>query len=179
MRTFITILLLILVCSCADSGNSEEINQLQLAVEQFESEKAQEEATKRFIEEYVKAMNSENWSAKMLPFLKKGEATDNFLKEHQQFRRAFANLNATINHMVVNGNEAIVWLEETATFVEPYAYQDSDYGDGVLNGIKANNQSLKWTEVWYFDVVDGKFGDKFDFLKDNYAVLKGLGQLDN
>ena len=38
-------------------------------------------------------------------------------------------------------------------------------------------QPLKWTEVWYFDVVDGRFGDKWDFLKDNYAVLKGLGEL--
>ena len=47
MRTFKTLLIIILFCSCGDSGNTEELNQLQLAVEQFESERAEEEENQK------------------------------------------------------------------------------------------------------------------------------------
>lgn len=122
----------------------------------------------------MSAVNSSDWRSKLPNYLQGNP--DGFLAEHAAFRASFPNYRSTIKHVVVDGNSGIVWLHITANYAQPYSSESEDdtCGDAMLKGIKAENQALSWDETWYFDVVDGKFGDEWDFLKDNYAFLNGL-----
>lgn len=167
-------LVFIVFVSCTNVQNDAELSVLKAGLAEFEKQKTIEEKTRKYAQDYVRAINSTHWKTEVPKYLKAGKKTDRFLKEHTEFRKSFPNFKTGIKHVMVNGNKCILWLEETANFVAPFAVTNSDYGDNVLNGIKPKNQFLSWNEVWYFDVVDGKFGGQWDFLKDNYAVLKGL-----
>jgi|GEM_PF-7128264 len=81
---------------------------------------------------------------------------------------------------MVDKNEVLVWMKVKAKYAEPYTYNNGpdNYGDQVLNGTTANNQKLTWDETWYFNVVNGQFGRKWDFYKDHFSVLKGIGALE-
>jgi len=76
--------------------------------------------------------------------------------------------------LVVNGNKVILWLNIKANYAATYTFENSAYKDDILKGLEAKNQTLSWNETWYFDVVDGRFGNEWDFLKDNHAILEGL-----
>ncbi len=135
-------------------------------------ESSDEEKTRQFVKNYIAQINKKNWSAGIEEYLP--DSQEAFIKEHTAFRASFPNYKATIKRMFVEGNEVILWLNITANYVADFRYEKSEYQDQLLRNYKAKNQALNWDETWYFDVVAGKFGDKWDMLKDNYAVLKGL-----
>jgi hypothetical protein len=171
-KVFFTIVLLS-IFSCGEnktSNNKEAIEELQ----NYKALVSEEESTKKFIEDYLLAVNSSNWRSELPNNLSTDPIA--FLEEHTVFRASFPNYNATIKHLTVDGNKGIVWINVTANYAKSYSFESNSdtYGDTILNGIKAENQALSWDETWYFDVVDGKFGNEWDFLKDNYSVLKGL-----
>tara|TARA_R110002074_G_scaffold5143_2_gene25229 strand:+ start:2393 stop:2929 length:537 start_codon:yes stop_codon:yes gene_type:complete len=174
-KVFFTIALLT-IFSCGEhktSNDQEAISELQ----KYKTLVSEEESTKKFIEDYLIAMNSSNWKSELSKYL--SSDSEAFLKEHTIFRASFTNYNAVIKHLTVDGDKGIVWIKVTANYTKTYSFESKNdtYGDTILNGIKAENQVLSWDETWYFDVVDGKFGNEWDFLKDNYAVLKGLNAL--
>ncbi|WP_373519855.1 hypothetical protein [Pricia sp.] len=141
----------------------------------YEALETEEERTKQFIKEYLDAVNSPDWKSKTVKYLRNSEG---FLEEHSAFRKSFPDYRSTIQYLAVDGNKGMVWLNIEATYAETFAFENSSYGDGLLRNVEAKNQELSWEETWYFIVVDGKFGEKFDILKDNYAVLKGLGAIE-
>ncbi len=172
MKTNITTLCLAIVFwSCTNTKISEELERAQLALTQFEAKQAQEAETKKFIEDYLIAITGATWREDIMPFLVQGEETDIFLAQHAEFRASFPNYTTKIEHMTIDGNEAIAWLKINANYSKTY-----DYGKGfeVVRGIEAKDQSVSWQEAWYFNVVDGKFGDKWAMLKDNYKILTDL-----
>ncbi|UJH66525.1 hypothetical protein [Allomuricauda sp. SCSIO 65647] len=172
MKTYITILCLTIVFwSCTDTKTSEELERAKSALAQFETKQAQEAGTKKFIEDYLNAITGTNWREDIMPFLVHGEEMDNFLAQHAEFRASFPNYTSEIKHMAIDGNEAIVWLEINANYAKTYDY---DKGFEVVRGIEAKDQPVSWQEAWYFNVVDGKFGDKWAMLKDNYKILTDL-----
>ena len=99
---------------------------------------------------------------------------EEFLEEHSAFRTSFTNFKVTIKHLAIDGNKVILWLSASAIYTSTYTFDDSDYGDEVFKGIQAKNQVLSWDETWYFDVIDGKFGNEWDFLKDYHTILEVL-----
>jgi len=98
---------------------------------------------------------------------------DAFLKQHSAFRKSFPNYKSTIKHLVVDGNQVVLWLKCTANYASTYTFEDTGIKE-VIHGIEAKDQQLSWDETWYFDMVDGRFGNQWDFLKDNYKILKEL-----
>ena len=150
--------------SISDVTNSDEIAKLRV-------QDSLETTTKEFIKGYVAAINNPDWKANITKYLEPD--SDNFLKQHTAFRVSFPNYKSTIIHLVVDGDEGIVWLSNTATYTSKYTFEDVDIQE-VFNGIEAKNQELSWDETWYFNVAEGRFGGKWDFLKDNYAVLEGF-----
>ncbi|MEO0572234.1 MAG: hypothetical protein AAF039_11060 [Bacteroidota bacterium] len=164
--------------SCMDKKCQAELSALTAELDQQEKKADKEQRTRQFVLAYIEAVNSPNWKNEMEKFMKVGPETEKFLEEHTEFRKSFPNFRSSIKHIAVNGDECILWLEETANFAAPFSIDNGAYGDKVLNGVEARGQSLAWNEVWYFNVVDGKFGSKWDFLKDNYTVLKKLGAIE-
>lgn len=172
-RIFFTIVLLS-IFSCGE-GNKEAGNQkIAAALKTYEALEFEEVITKKFIENYLSDLNSPSWRSKLPVYL--APNPDDFLVEHAAFRESFTNYQSTIKHLTVEGNEGIVWLNITANYAKTYSFESKSdtYGDAIFKGIKAENQALSWDEIWCFNIVDGKFGDQWDFLKDNYAVLEGL-----
>jgi hypothetical protein len=177
MKKLLVVLTVFALLSCNEQ-NKREHEALQAKLVNFEAKETEEKKVREYAEAYVNAMNSPNWKTEIRKYLKEGPDADKFLnEEYTLFRKSFPNATTVIKHMAVEGNECILWLEETANYAAMYTGSDKEFRDHILGGIKADNQKLTWNEVWYFDVVDGKFGGKWDFLKDNYAVLKGLGKL--
>jgi len=163
------------VCGLLSCGGpkNEGVQENQIAqLQAFESKLSEEESTRNFIKNYLGDLNSSDWKTKLPNYLQPNP--EEFLEEHSRFRESFPNYISTIKHLVVEGNEAIVWINITANYAASYTFEGSDYGDEIIKGIEAKNQALSWDEIWHFNVVDGKFGDKWDFLKDNHKVLKDL-----
>ncbi|WP_396635992.1 hypothetical protein [Maribacter sp. R77961] len=175
LKKYVCCLLTLMVFNaCSKSQNRAEVKTLKANLEQFEAQRLIEKKTRDFAEGYIKATNSPNWKTEMRSYLKGGPESDKFLEEeYTVFRKSFPNAQITIKHIMVNGNKCILWLEETANYVETYL-ADNDFRDNILKGTKAKNQFLKWNEVWYFNVEDDKFGSEWDFLKDNHKVLNDL-----
>jgi predicted ester cyclase len=174
MRKALYSLTLLAIFSC---GEKREAVVDQKAVDElrdYEAQNSEELKTQQFIEDYIRTVNTKDWKSKVPKYL--APNPEEFLSQHSAFRESFPNYKSTIKHLVADGNEAIVWMNITANYSVTYNFDD-EYIKEVIKGIKAENQELSWDEVWYFDVVDGRFGDKWDFQKDNYAVLKGLKNL--
>jgi len=174
MKKLLLMVTLLFICACVDKSNSIDNQKLQDELKEYAALEATEANTKKFIEDYLRDVNSSDWKSKLPKYLQPNPEA--FLKEHTAFRESFPNYKATIKHLIVDGNEGIVWINVTTTYAVQYSFESEDdsYGDNLLKDIKAGNQPLSWDETWYFDVVDGKFGEKFDFLKDNYKVLQDL-----
>ena len=63
-------------------------------------------------------------------------------------------------------NHAMAWLTVNGKHVGAY--------DGFY-GIEPTNKDLEWEEVWYFDIVDGKFGLTWDFMGQDLSIMKQMG----
>ncbi len=72
-------------------------------------------------------------------------------------------------------NEVILWLRITADHAEKYEVDHTNPNNAPFNGIPATHAKLDWQEVWFFNVVNDGFGDKWEMVKDNYAILQGMG----
>lgn len=173
MKKLLFFLTILFSFSCGDGNKTIESQDTLAELQTFEVLKTAEGNTRQFIEDYFRDMNSSDWKVKLPKYLQPNP--EEFLEEHAAFRKSFTNYKATIKHLTIDGNEGIVWINITANFEAPFVLEnDSDYRDEIFKGIEAKNQELSWNEVWYFDVVDGKFGDKWDFLKDNHKILIDL-----
>jgi len=163
-----------LIVSCGENNDSV-VNQKALAeLENCKAVNAEEQTTREFMENYIRDLNSPDWRSKLPKYLQPNPEA--FLEEHAAFRKSFPNYKSTIKHLTVDGNEGIVWLNVKGNYAKNFGFesQTDAYGDNILNGIDAENQALSWDETWQFNVVDGKFGEDWDFLKDNYKVLQDL-----
>ncbi len=174
MKKLLLFISLITAFSCGEANQTEDNQKDSAELKAFEALASEEEGTKKFIEDYLAAVNSPDWQSRLPEYLQPNP--EKFLEEHAAFRESFPNYQSTIKHLTVDGNKGIVWINITANYSKEYAFESENdaYGDSMLNDIKAENQELSWDETWYFDVVDGKFGTEWDFLKDNYSVLKSL-----
>jgi predicted ester cyclase len=121
-----------------------------------------------FVNDQIAALTSENWQKEILKRSNKKEETAEFIKEHQVFRDAFANFKIEIKHLVVEGNEVIMWGQMSATHVAEFPREE-------FKGLQATNKEIEWTEVWFFDVVDGHYGEQFDWTVDGVSRMKQLG----
>jgi len=170
------ILTLLLVFSCGEGNSADEYQKAIAELKAYESLESKEEGTMKFIQDYLSDVNSSDWTTKVPKYLQPNPEA--FLREHAVFRESFRNYKATIKHLTVEGNEGIVWITITANYAKAYVFENSDYGDEIIKGIEAKNQPLSWDETWYFNVVDGRFGEKWDFLKDNHKVIKDLKNIE-
>lgn len=174
MKKLLFVITLFAIFSCGEANKADDNQKATAELQELKTLNSEEEGTKKFIEDYLRDVNSNDWKSKLPNYLQPNP--DEFLKEHTAFRESFANYTSTIKHLKIDGNEGIVWMNITANYAKTYSFESDNntYGDAIFSGIKAENQPLSWDETWYFDVVDGKFGNEWDFLKDNYAVLEGL-----
>lgn len=171
MKKLLFIATCAILISCGEQRTSTTDKNISTELESFKKQDSLEGGTKQFIEGYITAVNTPDWKSNITEYLQPD--SDDFLEQHAAFRASFPNYASTIKHLAIDGNEGIVWLNNTATYTATYTFEDK-YIKEVFKGIDAKNQELSWNETWYFDVVDGRFGEKWDFLKDNHAVLEGL-----
>lgn len=174
MKKLLLIVTLLSIVACGENNSSVENQKMQSELNKYLALETIETNTKQYTEDYIKAVNSAAWNSTLIKYLNPGPDTDNFFEEHSAFRTSFENYNATIKHLAVEGNEALLWINITANYATPFTLDKSAYGDEIFKGIEAKGQPVSWDETWFFDVVDGKFGGKWDFLKDNHKVLEDL-----
>jgi len=174
MKKLLFAITLLLAFSCGEEKNKTVDENAVAKLNAYEMLQSQEESTRKFIEDYLRDVNSSNWRSKIEKYLQPD--SEAFLEEHTAFRASVPNYKSTIKHLTVDGNEAIVWIHITANYAKSFIFKsEADaYGDNLLNGIEAKNQALSWDETWQFNVVDGKFGEQWDFLKDNHKILEDL-----
>ncbi|MFK7814335.1 MAG: hypothetical protein AB8B59_17690 [Maribacter sp.] len=171
MKKLLFIVTLLSIGACGE--NSEGENQKMYSeLKEYSAFEATESNTKKFIEDYLMDLKSPDWKSRIPKYLKPNP--NEFLKEHSAFRQSYTNYKSTIKHMMIDDNECIVWLSITANYASPYPVDSGNYADEAIAGFEAKNQELSWDETWYFDVVDGRFGDKWGILKDYNAILEDL-----
>ncbi len=50
-----------------------------------------------------------------------------------------------------------------------------EFDGNETKATKATGKSVQWDKVWHFDIVNGKFGSKFDFINNGISRMKQLG----
>ena len=113
---------------------------------------------------YAEDISSENW---IEIFKDKYGYDDEGIKWKQGFRDAFPDYKVTVKRILVDGSDVILWNEISGTHSKEYPY-------GELKGIAPTNKKVTWTEIWYFNVVDGKRGEKWDMVIDGLSRLNQL-----
>ncbi len=171
MKKLLFSIILCTLCSCGEGNNSVTDQNTDAELRVFQERDSIEQNTEQFIRDYIATLNMADWKTDIVKYLQPD--SDAFLEQHTAFRKSLPNYKSTIKHVSVDGKQAIVWLNCTANYESTYTFEDT-FIDEVIQNIEAKGQPLSWDETWYFDVVDGRFGDEWDFLKDNYAILEGL-----
>lgn len=123
----------------------------------------EKESIEKFVRKSIDDLNSADWADKV-----KGNWSEKDIKDHKVFRESFANYNIKIKHLVIDGNDVVMWGEMSGTFVKEFPVAE-------FMGSKPNNKTVTWNEVWYFNVVNGKFGDKWDWTIDGISRMKQAG----
>jgi len=161
MKNLITILFCALLFACNESNKTTKVETTPLVT----TEKKEQEV-KTFIEGYISALESSEWRTRVLPYFT-GDIKA-FIADHEKFRAAFSDYKMTIKHLVIKGNECVMWGKVKANFVGKFEGNE-------LKNTAPTNKPLEWTEIWYFDVVNGKFTNNFDFLDDGIGRMKQVG----
>lgn len=118
---------------------------------------------KQWTEAYAKAISSHDWADKMAAFGWEGDYTD-----HKKFRDAYADYNASIYQIVVEGNFVMAWMVITAKYVGNFPHD-------VLKDTEPTGQAVYWPEIWHFNVVEGKLGDTWNMFGNGVDKMKSAG----
>ena len=153
------------VLGCNQSSNDDKLNELQSELNKATESINVEQSTKTFIENYLRDIQSQDWKNKITSYM---DGSEEFIVEHEKFRTAFSDYKIRIKHLAIDGNEAIMWGIVSAV-------HSGKFDGNETKGTEATGKSVEWDEVWQFDVVDGKFGDKFDFMDNGISRMKQLG----
>ncbi len=113
-----------------------------------------EEQALTFTKNYIRDLNSPNWPNLIGPYLRNVE----FIERQKKFREVYKELFHEIKRIMVDSNEVILWMNVYST-----RYDQENLAES--NGSQSRQTEANWTSVWYFDVVDGKFGEKWDHVK--------------
>jgi predicted ester cyclase len=155
----------LLFFSCKPSSNDTGQQMQQKGTELTDVELQ----TKSMIVNYLKVLESNDWKQKLRNYASDSqESLDKFIEEYGKFRTAFPNYKVKIKHIAIDGNEGIAWLTVNAVHA-------GQFDGNELKGTPATGKNVEWEEVWYFDVVDGKFGTKWDFIDNGVSRMKQLG----
>lgn len=166
---FVVALCLFVACSHKEKSNTDRMALTPTEKHQLETFKNEKQIRLQFTN-YIRDLQEENWKMLIPKYLKDGGK--DFLEEHEAFRNALTGFSMDIKHLVVEGNEAIAWLNISAK----HTGKHSAFYDGKASYLlEPTGKNMAWTEVWYFNFIDGKFGGKFDFLADELTRIKQLG----
>jgi predicted ester cyclase len=159
------ILLVLMFFSCKPSSNDASQQVLLENTHQADVEMQ----TRSLLVAYLKDLEAKDWRKNLKNYGSGSqESHEDFLVEHEKFRSAFQNYKVKIKHIAIDGNDAIAWLTVSAVHAGQYDVEE-------LKGTPATGKNVEWDEVWYIDVVDGKFGNKWDFIANGVTRMKQLG----
>ena len=116
----------------------------------------------QWVRDYVEDLCKPDWRNHMAKF---GWVSN--YERHQAFRNAYQNLEAKVMRSVTNGKEVMAWLTVSAI------WSGNLKGD-ILENVPIGKK-VEWEEVWYFNVIDGKLGGKWDLMHDNLMKMKSTG----
>lgn len=123
------------------------------------------ESIKKFVTTFVEDFNASDWAEKVKSKYKWG---DDGIADQKVFRESFPDFKIKIKHLVVDGNEVVMWGEMSGTHVK-------EFPRGELAGCKATNKTITWNEIWYFKIENNAFAGDFDWAIDGVWRMKQLG----
>lgn len=164
MKNLTYFLIIIFIVACNQNTNDDKLNELQSELNKATESINVEKSTKTFIENYLRDIQSPDWKDKISSYVNYSEE---FIVQHEKFITAFSDYKIKIKHLAVDGNEAIMWGTVSAV-------HSGEFDGNETKGTKATGKSIEWDEVWLFDVVDGKFGEKSDFMDNGISRMKQL-----
>lgn len=123
------------------------------------------ESIKKFVTTFVEDFNSSDWAERVKSKYKWG---DDGIRDQKVFRESFPDFKIKIKHLVVDGNEVVMWGEMSGTHVK-------EFPRGELAGFKATNKTVTWNEIWHFKIENGEFAGDWDWAIDGVWRMKQLG----
>lgn len=168
MRTIIILSCSLCLISCQSAPSRNEMQALKDELTSFNTNQLLEAETRQGIEDYIKDLNAEDWYTNLEKRQPNDNAHKQFLERYQHFRNAYQDMNLEIKHLLVEGNEGILWLIVTAT----HANQTED----IIKNVTPSGKKVTWQEVWYFDMQQGEFGKKWDILVREVDKMQSVGE---
>lgn len=123
------------------------------------------ESIKKFVTTFVEDFNSSDWAERVKSKYQWG---DDEIRDQKVFRESFPDFKIKIKHLVVDGNEVVMWGEMSGTHVK-------EFPRGELAGFKATNKTVTWNEIWHFKIENSEFAGDWDWAIDGVWRMKQLG----
>ena len=117
----------------------------------------------QWVRDYAKDLSKPDWKKYVVKY-----GWDSDYENHEAFRNAFRNVHADVMRSVTDGTYVMSWMKVSADW-------EGNVPDSELREAEPTGKRIEWEEVWYFDVIDGKFGTKWDILGDDVSKMKSAG----
>lgn len=122
---------------------------------------------KSLVERWYEVLNRVDWEDHIDQFDPDQDWWEEWKEEHREFRRAFPDYHFTIDKIIEEGDYVAHFGKAEGTFQAEYPHWE-------LRGIAPTGEKLSWDEAWWWQVVDGKFGDG-NFVIDSLRRLQQIG----
>lgn len=123
---------------------------------------------KQWLRTYLDACESDDWLEQLKPYQVDGVFDPDFQKSFANFRDTYENIQWEIKHIVVEGDEVMAWLSLKGKHVKKSQM-------GIDKDADPTGKLIEWDEVWFFNVTNEMFGEKWDFIQDNITKMKQMG----
>jgi predicted ester cyclase len=118
---------------------------------------------KQWTKDYVSDLNKSDWQN----WMGKYGWTDDY-ENHKKFRAAFTDYSSQVLEVVTDGVNVMAIIKVNAKWVGNFEYS-------ILKDESPNGKDVEWEEVWSFNVIDGKLGDKWKFLSAGQQLMRSAG----
>jgi predicted ester cyclase len=127
------------------------------------------EDLRSLVKRWYDVLNREDWEDHIDQFDPNQDWWEEWKDGHREFRKSFPDYHFTIDKIIAEEEYVAHFGKVEATFQEEYPHWE-------LRGIAPTGEKISWDEAWWWEVVDGKFGDGFIIL-DSLGRLQQIGVL--
>jgi hypothetical protein len=164
--TFVFAFFFLLGCN-QETNQVQQVEEIQAQLDQLNQSSELEKSTRNLVESSIEDLNSSDWKIKIGKYWPNDDF-ERFAVVHQKFRDAYTDYKMTIKHLTIDGNQGIMWGRVSAIHSAKF---DMD----VTKETEATGKPVEWDEVWYFEIVDGKYDDKFESTINEISKMRHLG----
>ena len=117
----------------------------------------------QWTKDYTSDLSQPDWMERMAKY-----GWDSNYETHKAFRKAFTELQIEVQQVISDGTHVMAILNASANWV-------GSFDKSLLREAIATGERVEWKEVWSFNVIEGKFGEKWEIIQAGHNLMRSAG----